>query len=131
MSDFEDALNKIMSSPEDLEKIMGLAKSLSGSSGGASPDDGTAARDNAEPSGDTPSGDGILGSLPNLDPKMLGMLGRLMGAYGSGGGDKAELIGALRPYLKETQRGRLDRAAEISKLAKLAKIAMSEFTDKY
>jgi hypothetical protein len=116
VSEFEDTLNKLLSSPEEMEKIAGLAKSLSSSVG-------------TEGAGGEASAGAPSSPLAGLDPKLLGMLGRLMGEYKSGAGDNTALLGALRPYLKESQRGKLDRASEISKLARIAKLAMSEFSE--
>jgi hypothetical protein len=128
MSEFEDTLNKLLSSPEEMEKIMGLAKSLSAGMGTAQPSAASEPPRESDASEPQPSSDG--GVLPDfLNPKTLGLITRLMGAYQSGGSDKAELFRALRPYLKESERGKLDRASEISKLARLAKIAMSEFSE--
>jgi hypothetical protein len=58
---------------------------------------------------------------------MLKLLGRLTGEYSSGGGDKADLLRALRPYLKDERRDKLDRAAELARMARRAKSACSEF----
>lgn len=121
MSEFEDKLNKILSSPGDMEKIMGIAKSLSGSEG-AKPDDG-------EPSGGGGLDIGSLSSmLGNLDPKIMRLIGRMAGEYSSKGGDKTALITAIKPYLKEDRREKIDKAAEIAKLAHLARVAFSEFS---
>ena len=67
MSEFEDKLNSILSSPKDMEKIMALAKTISG-----------------EESGDRRD---APGDFDGLDPKMLAMLTRLMGSFKSAEGD--------------------------------------------
>jgi hypothetical protein len=123
MSEFEDKLNKILSSPEDLQKLAGLARAISG--GGDAADGGDA--ETTAPS-DAPDLGGLAGALSGLDPKMLGLAGRLMREYSSGGNDKAELIRALRPYLREDRREKIDKAAEIAKLARLARVAFGEFS---
>ena len=117
MSDFEDKLNKILSSPEDMEKILDVARSLAGSGAGQSGDDAKDA--------DT---DGKATDNQKIDPKMIKLMTRLMGEYSSPRGDKSELISAIKPYLKEERRADLDRAAQIAKLAKLARTAFSEFS---
>ena len=107
MSEFEDKLNSILSSPEDMEKIMALAKTISGESG--------------EKSG-PPEGDA------GFDPKMLAMLTRLMGSYKSAEGDgKLEILRVMTPYLRRERQESLKRAMELAKMAKLARIAMTEF----
>ena len=69
MGEFEDKLNSILSSPKDMEKILGLARELSGSLGGGDEQKDTAA---AEVSPKQQS--------PGFDPKLLSLFTRLMGA---------------------------------------------------
>ena len=61
MGEFEDKLNSILSSPKDMEKILGLARELSGSLGGDGHKDTAAA--NTSPK-QQPSG---------FDPKLLAL----------------------------------------------------------
>ena len=106
MSEFEDKLNSILSSPGDMEKIMALAKTISGENGEKR---------------DAPEG------FDGLDPKMLAMLTRLMGSYKSAEGDgKLEILRVMTPYLRRERRESLKRAMEVAKMAKLARIAMTE-----
>ncbi|MDR0915702.1 MAG: hypothetical protein LBN02_00700 [Oscillospiraceae bacterium] len=119
MSDFQDALSKILSSPEDMEKIAALASQFSGALGG----DGETA-----PERETAHADGsVLNMLSGMDPALLGKLMRLMGAY-SGRSDKAALLDAMSPYLRSEQRSKLARATEIAKIARVAKAALGEFS---
>ena len=120
MSEFEDRLNKILSSPEDMEKILGVARSLSGSKEGPQKP-GEERRDGVD-------FDSLASSIGKLDPKMLGLVGRLFNEYSGGHNDKAALIDAIKPFVKEDRREQIDRASEIAKLAKIAKIAFSEFS---
>ena len=121
MSEFDDKLNKILSSPEDMEKILNIARSLGGSSA-----------DQPESGGDTTQAAPDLGAVSSalgaLDPKIIRLLSRLAGEYTSGNDDKAALFNAIKPYLREDRQAKVDRAAEIAKLARLAKVAFSEFS---
>ena len=119
MDNFEDKLNKILSSPEEMGKIMGLARSLSGPS-----QDG---EHTPQPTGGQEPG-GLTSMLGNIDPKVLSLLGRVLGEYSSKDNDKTALISALKPYLKEDRCEKIDRAAQVAKLARLAKSAFSEFS---
>ncbi len=121
MSEFDDNLNKILSSPEDMEKLLNVARSLTGSSG--TPDAG-----GSDASQAAPDPGAVTSALGNLDPKLFRMLSRLAGAYTSGTNDKAALLNAIKPYLREDRHAKIDRAAEIAKLARLAKVAFSEFS---
>ena len=122
MSELEDKLNQILSSPEDMEKIMGMARSLSGSGGIREPD--------APKSCDEKPPDlGALSSLlGNIDPKLIQLFSRVMREYSSQENDKSALLSAIKPYLKEERREKIDKAAEVAKMARLARAALSEFS---
>ncbi len=118
MSEFEDKLNSILSSPEEMEKIMGIARSISGSLGGnsgGSTDSGSAAPTSAD-------------LFSELDPKMLKLLSHLVREYKSPENDKTALITAIKPYLKPERQAALDKASGIVKLAHLARIALGELS---
>ena len=55
-----------------------------------------------------------------LPGKLAGLLGQ------SGDENKRALLEALKPYLSETRRGKLDRAMKLTRMAKLARLAMGE-----
>jgi hypothetical protein len=122
MSEFEDKLNKILSSPADMEKIVGIAKSLSGSLGSQAPAEEATAGSSA------PDLSAISSALKDIDPKMLRLVTRLIGEYTSGKNDKTALLNAIKPYLREDRRAKIEKAAEIAKIAMLAKVALAEFT---
>ena len=117
MGELEEKLNQILSSPDDMAKIMNLAKSISGEP--KAPSD-TGGKDRGNP----PPAD--AGST--MDPRMLTMLTKLMGEYSSAGKEKTALVATMRPYLREERQEKLDRALKIAKLAHLARIAFSEFS---
>ena len=106
MGEFEEKLNSILSSPKDMEKIMEIARGLSG--------DKPKIEDKKLPFGE-------------LDPKMLGVMTRLMKEYTTTKSDKTALLSAMKPYIKAENRGALDKAGEILKLTRIAKVAFSEF----
>ena len=102
-----------------MEKIMGLAKSMSGSLGSQEAP--------KEPAPDSESSGAAL-PLGDIDPKMLKLMGRLMGEYSSKEGEKTALLTAMKPYLKEERYETIDKAAKIARLAKIARIALTEFS---
>lgn len=108
MGELEEKLNSILSSPKDMEKIMEIARGLSG-----------AAPKQEEAKTKPPFGE--------LDPKMLGVMTRLMKEYTTTKSDKTALLSAMKPYVKSENRGALDKANEILKLTRIAKVAFSEF----
>ncbi len=118
MSDFEDKVNSILNDPEQMEKIAGLAKSLMGGEGKEQPDAA-----------------GLFSSLaggesPGFDPAMLGRLGRLLRAEAGQSREKQALFEAMKPYLSEKRRMKMDRAIKLAGLARIARLAMGEMGDK-
>ncbi len=108
MGEFEDKINGILSSPEQMEKIMGMAKALSSGGGDAS----------------SPP----LTGLDGIDPKTVKIMNRILSQYPNAASDKAALLNAFKPYLKEDRREKIDRAVEITKLAKMARVVFSELS---
>ena len=106
MGEFEEKLNSILSSPKDMEKIMEIARGLSG---------------------DKPKNEEIKLPFGEIDPKMLKVMTRLMKEYTTTKSDKTALLSAMKPYIKAENRGALDKAGEILKLTRIAKVAFSEF----
>lgn len=117
MSEFEDKLNSILSSPEQMQKIMDMAKQLSSSQ----------SHSNAEPEPETQKDD-APGGAGALDPKLLSMVTKFMSAYSSASDEKADVLRALRPYLRTERQEAIDRAVELARLAKIARLALSEFS---
>ncbi|MCL2342988.1 MAG: hypothetical protein FWC62_03695 [Firmicutes bacterium] len=111
MSEFEEKLNSILSSPEELEKITKLAQSFMGG-------------DAKSP--EPPSAAGNLSALGNLLPEGVDMasLTRMLGALGSGQrSESQQLLEAIKPHLKEKRRVKIDRAMQLARMAKLAQTA--------
>ena len=104
MEDFSEALNSILSSPEDMEKIMGLARELSGSADSGHSEQSTGAQ---------------------IDPKLLSIAAKLSGDMGASR-DKMRLIEALRPYFPPEKMGKMERAVRIAGLITAAKRVLPE-----
>ena len=109
MSDFEDKLNKLLNDPEkptkvqkgpeEMERFAGFAKSLMSGSADEQP----------EPA-------------PDIDPSMLKKISGMLSGKGGAGRD-AKLLEAMRPFLSEKRRGKMDRAMKIARLAGIAELA--------
>jgi len=105
VSELEDMINSVLSDPGQMERISSLARSLmGGEEGGQSP------------------------APPEPDGAMLGRLSALMGR--DEGSDKRALLEAMKPYLSEKRRQKMDRALRIARLARIAGIAMGEMEGK-
>ncbi len=105
MDDFGDKLNAILSDPAALSRISELAKSVMG----------------GEKEGGTEEPDMKLMS------KLSGLLGR-----NSVKKEERALLEAMKPFLSEKRRNKMDKAMKLARLAGLAGVAAAEFglTDK-
>ena len=104
MAELEDMLNSVLSNPEQMSKIAGLAKSLMG--------------------GDDSPPTGPQTAPPAFDERMLGQLQGLMNSKSS---SSEALLRAMQPYLSEKRRLKMDKALKLARMAKLAGFAMEEF----
>ena len=100
MSELEERLNAVLSDPAQMEKIAQMASRLMGS---------IAPEEN---------------STPGMDPKLMGMVGRVAASLNGGG--KAKLVAGLGPYLAATRRARLEKALRLGAAASLAVEFMGE-----
>lgn len=95
MSDFEEQISQILGDPAQMGRIAELAKSLMGGEEEAAPE--------APPAG--------LASI-------------LQSVMGGGKDETGALLEAMKPWLSEKRRGRLERAVRIARMAKLAEAAL-------
>lgn len=139
MADLEQQLNAILSDPSAMEQIFSLAQSITGAPP-AQPEGDTAppppaAQQNAPPfdlsalsgliQGMGGGNGGGLGMLKDLDPQLIQKALSLYTTYNSGDEQRQALLAALRPFLKEERRGQLDRAIELTRFSRLARIALT------
>ena len=104
MSDFEDKLNKLLNDPDEMERFAGFAKSLMSGEESPKPEQSTAL---------------------DIDPSILKNLSGMLSGKGSGGRD-AKLLEAMRPFLSEKRRGKMDKAMKIARLAGIAELAAGQ-----
>lgn len=104
VSDFEDKLNKLLNDPKEMERFAGFAKSLM--SGAESPKREQSA-------------------VPDIDPSILKNLSGILSGKGSDSRD-AKLLEAMRPFLSERRRGKMDKAMKIARLADIAELAAGQ-----
>lgn len=102
MDDFGDKLNAILNDPAALSRIGELAKSVMG--------------------GESEKHEGSEEIDPGLIKRVMGLLKR--------NGVKSEeraLLEAMKPFLSERRREKMDKAMKLARLAGLAGIAAAEF----
>lgn len=121
MGEFEARLEQILNNPDAMGQIMSLAQSLGGAAG-ASPPPPAQQPAHAEGSADS-SGPAAAG--PALDPQLLSGIAALLGNLDQGDDDRAALLRALRPFVREERRAKLDQAARIARLTRLVRSALT------
>lgn len=109
MDEIGEKLDALLNDPKQFGKIAQLASSILGDGGGKQ----------APPSAPEPE--------PELDVDM-GQLRRMMSALRGGGHDSANrhLLEAMKPYLAEKRRRKIDRAMKLARLASLAELAAED-----
>ena len=114
MGEFEEKLSGILNNPQEMEKIMALARNFMGSG------------DKEEASGKTPAsaggGGGIEGLLGGLDPGLMQKLARGL----AGGVGTVALLQAVTPHLKDERKGQLKRAVTIAQMVRVARAVFRE-----
>lgn len=109
MSEFEDRLNSILNDPEQMEKITSMAQSLMGAQNAPESSGASSLKEN-------------LGLLDNFDPAMLSRLTTAFAKMNQPD-DKQALLSALKPYLSDKRRDKLERAMKLAKLIHVAEFA--------
>ena len=133
MNELEGMINGLLSNPEEMQKIMDIANSVM-EKGGAPSDGAQTPAPASTPSGGggmqglggllgNLGGLGGLGALGNIAPVLGRAAKSFMGGGGqarpaalSSGGDKAALIEAMKPFLSDSRRGKLDRASQMARM---------------
>ena len=128
MAGFEEQLNSILGNQEAMSQIMALARSLSGES----PKDPTPPPEALPEGGGTyppaePQSPDLSALLGQVDPKMIQTGIEILRQVQSTEDRGAVLLDALRPYLREDRRPKLDRALQIARMVKLVRAAMGAF----
>ena len=102
MSDIQDKINKILNDPEALKQVQSLGAQL-GLSG---------AQAVKQPSPEPPKEEGgdVMNALARFAPVVSGL---------SADDDVSRLLSALRPFLSEEKREKLDKAQRLMKLVRI------------
>ena len=114
MNDWEEKLNALLSDPDAMAQVVGMAQTLSQQFGSGTPQ--SAAQ--SEPS----SGGNPLGMLGNIDPALLTRLVPVLQQMNrSESSEASAFLYALRPFLKPSRRDKVDRACQLARIIHLAK----------
>ena len=114
MNDWEEKLNALLSDPEAMAQVVGMAQTLSQQFGGGAPQSAV----QSEP----PGGGNPLGMLGNIDPALLTRLIPVLQQLNrSESSEASAFLYALRPFLKPSRRDKVDRACQLARIIHLAK----------
>lgn len=123
MSELEDKISGILGDPAQMEKITKLAQSLMGGESAGPPGGKDAPQ--PPPPGVDAAGGFDLDSL-GIDAGTIARISRLMQSGSAQNKEEQALLAAMRPYLSEKRRRKMDRAMKLAQLARLARLAMGE-----
>ena len=107
MGEFEDRLSSLMNDPKQMEEIAAMAKSLMGGE-------------------DRSGGAGAGAEGPDLDPGMLQKLAGILGKTGTKTSEQTALLNAMKPYLSEKRRTKMEKAMKLARIAEIAELAAGE-----
>ena len=125
MAELEEKLNAILSDPQAMEQILSAARALSGrEDGGPDPPEGADRAPSAPGGAGQGAPDGLFSALGDLDPRWVKLGARLIGEYSRRDDKKAALLEALKPFLKPERQAKVDQAAKIARLSRVAKAAL-------
>ena len=120
MGEFEEKLNSILGDQQAMGQIMALAQSLGKQDTPPPKEEGD--RPSGKKDGDDPPD--LSQVMGGLDPKMVQLGMRLLKEYQQDDGQNTALLQALRPYLREERRSRLDKAVQIARMSRLLRVAL-------
>lgn len=98
MNEFEDKLNALLNDPGQMERFASFARSVMG-------------------------GDAQEAQAPDIDPGLMKRISGMISGEGGKGGNERKLLDAMRPYLSQKRRDKMDKALKIARLASLAALA--------
>jgi len=128
MAEFEDKLNAILGDQAAMGQIMALARSLSGEQEPQKRDGEETDVSAAAPAASQASDLSAL--LGQIDPRMLQTGMQILQQVQGDEDRNTALLNALRPFLREERRARLDRAIQIARMTKLVRAAIEAFGGK-
>lgn len=128
MAEFEEKLNAILGNQEAMGQIMALAQSLSGGGGKEEREENDPADQEETGAAVLPpvsqSGSDFSAMLGQIDPDMIALGMDIIRQVQSTEDRNAALLNALRPFLREERRARLDRALEIARMTKMIRAVL-------
>lgn len=123
MSSIEEMISSVMNDPDQMKKVMDMAGSIFGGGAPGAPTGGGESSPAPSPAGNGLGGlnfNNILSGLGKLPGGLAGAASSFLKNVPSSSEDKTELLEAMKPWLSESRRSRLDGAMKIAKVMKSA-----------
>ena len=118
MSDLEEKLNAILSDSNAMGQIMNLARTLGAGPATTSSDSPPTAFEENQPISSP------ISSTSSIDPNILNIALKALDAYNSEDDRRANLLNALRPFVRQERYAKLDHAIQISKITRTVRIVL-------
>lgn len=118
MDNIEDMINGVLSNPEQMKKVMELAGTFLGGENSSPQENKETAEEVGSPAG--ASLEGLMSGLSNLPGGLASAAGKLLGGSKKSSRDKTQLLEAMKPWLSEKRRGKLDMAMKAAKVMRAA-----------
>lgn len=150
MADLQEQLQAILGDPQAMGQITAIAKALTGGGGTTSPPPpGPPPRDvDYVPVDDPPQDQGfppensfdtsttddvsapdlssltaLLGGSMDIDPKLIQLALRVYTEYSAQDNEKAALLAALKPFLRQERLEKMEKAEKVARLSRLVRLA--------
>ena len=126
MADWQEQLNSILSDPDAMAQIASLAQSISGGPEGAAPPV-SAPGEGAPPEGAPFDPNAVGTALGGIDPELMRRIMPLLRQMNRPeSSETTAFLLALRPFLSEARRGKVERAAQLARLIHLGKTFLTQ-----
>ncbi len=149
MADLQEQLQAILGDPQAMGQISAIARALTGGASPPPPEPqaqdvefvpvDAAGADSPPPEPQPPpAGDGqapdlsaVMGMLAggDIDPRIIRIALRLFSEYSSQDDNKAALLAALKPFLRDERLEKLEKAEKLARLARVIRVAIALFKE--
>ena len=115
--------------PQDMDYVPVEDSQIPPSAGGSSTGLGDSAPSQSDPPTAAPPPDlstltGLLGGGLDLDPKLLQIMLRVYSEYSAQDNEKAALLAALKPFLRQERLEKMEKAEKVARLSRLVRLAI-------
>lgn len=147
MADLQEQLQAILGNPEAMGQITAIARALTGGPGPQEepprqeqwaqdvefvpveepgPEDGAGSPEPAASGGgEMPDLGALLGMLgTDIDPRLIQIALRVFSEYSAQDDEKAALLSALKPFLREERLEKMEKAEKVARLSRVVRVAI-------